>query len=207
VRLKSKRKPAKKALPLAEVKTGAARALERLEAEEAVLYSAYKTAKATGDILTAKLSRDSSLKVGESLRKYDLMVATARRGEGELVPRAQVEAWLAHLSGWIHFGLIAATGTADKAFRTMALSIKGFVGGDPKRHDHSAPVPVWMQRALFSEGLWADPDKVLLAWRRGYYAQEAALVYSDDPVKFAKHIEDNIRLDLEALKGREMSLP
>ncbi len=117
MRVKSARKRVKEALASPEARVGAARALERLEAEEAALYCAYKSARASGDVLSAKLSRDSWLKVSESLRKYDLMVVASRRGEGELVPRKAVEAWLGNLASWLHFALRDVTGDGGTAFK------------------------------------------------------------------------------------------
>ena len=194
--MKSKRKSTKPA-PASEVRIGAARALERLEAEEAGLYSAYKNARASGDALTAKVARDGWLKVSESLRKYDLMIASARRGEGELVPRKQVEGWLHNAANWLHFSLIpVCENDRDKAFDSAARTFEGFVASK----DHNAPVPLWMAKALFSHCAWKDRDEVLLRWRRCYHVQDAMERFGADLKKICEHVEASMKADEAELK-------
>ena len=197
MRVKSARKRVKEASPSPEALLGAARALERMEHEEAALYSAYKSARASGDVLSAKLSRDSWLKVSESLRKYDLLVAASRRGEGELVPRAQVEVWLNNAAGWLHFSLIGpCDNSADKAFDVSKRAFEGWICSK----NHGAPVPLWVGRALFAHCCRKNPNETLLTWRRVYHIQDAMERYRDDYKKIAEHVNSAMAKDAAYLK-------
>ena len=198
MRTKSKRKAVRKAVPAPEVRVGAARALERLETEEGVLYSTYKSARASGDALTAKVARDGWLKVSESLRKYDLMVASSRRGEGELIPRAQVASQLGHFASWIYFSLIVATGSADKAWSSFSSALSAYVQGSTSC---GAKVPVWMAKALLADHLSRNPQEALTAWRRVHHTATAASLHPDDPKKFREYIETSMKTDEAELKG------
>ena len=189
---KTKRKPAKRTLPAPAVKVGAASALERLEHEEAALFTAYATAKETGDALEARIARDSWLKTSESLRKFDLLLEAARRETGELVPRADIERFLENVGQLMHSALARATGmdtawqVADNAFVTLIA-----------RYDKkvSAPVqecPAWIYRALFRHGQWrrgADLDHTLNAVR---VIQQAMDLHRDNEARFFSFLKSNL---------------
>src|SRR4051812_29719985 len=58
---------------------GAAAALKRLEDAEAAAYDALQQALLTGDLIEIKLARDAWVKLGDSLRRYDLAIEATRR--------------------------------------------------------------------------------------------------------------------------------
>lgn len=74
-----------------ELKTGAAAALTRLESSEATAFRQLEDALKTGDPAEIKFFRDSWLRIGDSLRKYDIAVAELRRDSGDLIPRIELE--------------------------------------------------------------------------------------------------------------------
>lgn len=88
--------PKMKALALGEdeIRTGAAKALRRLEAEELRAHEMMDTALASGDALAIKFTREHWLRTGDSLRKYDLLVEASRRDAGELIQRETAESIL-----------------------------------------------------------------------------------------------------------------
>ena len=196
--MKAKRK-AEKHAPVSEVRIGAPAALSRLEREERILFNAYEKAKKSGDVLTVRLARDGWLKCSEALRKYDVMLAAARRELGEVVLRSDVTRWLSHLAGWLHFSLITATGTADKGYETMWRALRGYCG-EVKGVKGNADVPAWMLRSLMAEGLWREPREQLLAWRRIYHTDAAARLFPNDPKKFSAHVETAMARDTADLK-------
>lgn len=71
--------------------TGAGNALKRLEQAEADAYSVLRKALKAGDPFAVKAARESWLKIGDSLRRYDLMVDSARRANGELIQKEHVQ--------------------------------------------------------------------------------------------------------------------
>ncbi len=70
---------------------GAAAALTRLEQTEAVAFRELQAALRSGDPIEIKLAREGWLKVGDSLRRYDLALEQSRRDAGELLPRSVLE--------------------------------------------------------------------------------------------------------------------
>jgi hypothetical protein len=85
---------------------GAPAALRRLEASEATAYRLLQSGIAAGDPLEIKLARESWLKIGDSLRRYDLLVEKSRRDAGELVPRAEVETAVARFTNWFKLACV-----------------------------------------------------------------------------------------------------
>ncbi len=72
---------------------GAAGALRRLEEAEATHFADYQDAIKADPPNPARIkaAREAWLKIGDSLRRYDLLVEQNRRDSGDLMPRAQVE--------------------------------------------------------------------------------------------------------------------
>jgi hypothetical protein len=101
--------------PTGEV--GAAAALRRLEETEAVSFRLLQAALKTGDPVEVKIARENWLRIGDSLRKYDIQVAAERRNSGELLPRAELEAHVSHFVQWLK---IAAVRTADSLANQLA---------------------------------------------------------------------------------------
>jgi hypothetical protein len=83
-----------------ESMAGVQHALRRLETAEVVTYDLLQDALRSGDPVAIRHARESWLKVGDSLRHYDLQIEASRRDNGELVPREQVERAAASL---VHF--------------------------------------------------------------------------------------------------------
>src|SRR5579883_1744363 len=77
---------------------GAAAALKRLEQAEVASYTRFQSAQATGDPVEMKLAREDWIRIGDSLRRYDLLVEQSRRDSGELVPRAELETQARNMS-------------------------------------------------------------------------------------------------------------
>jgi hypothetical protein len=182
---------------------GAVHALKRLETEESRQYTRLKKAEASGrDPFEIKVARDAWLKTSEGLRRFDILIEAARRETGELIPRRDVETWLANLASWLHFALRDATGDSDKGYKAMARALRGYVGTPDhgKPANHGAPVPAWILRALQAEGVWRDPEEQLLAWRRLYHVDQAATLYPDDPKKFSAHVAAAMMKDTEELR-------
>jgi hypothetical protein len=188
--MKTKRKPAKKALPAPAVQTGAARALERLEAEEASLFTAYETAKAGKDALEIKLARDAWLKTSESLRKFDLLIEAARRETGELVPRQSVEEYLQLIGHLLHVSFCRIVGR-DESWQIADNAFCTFVAKYDNKEDRAAVLNIsgWMHRALFRDGDWRrgeDLETTLTAMR---VIQEALDRHRDDEHKFFEYLK------------------
>jgi hypothetical protein len=80
--------------------TGASAALSRLERAEADAFQAMQTALRGDDPSALKLARESWLKIGDSLRRYELAIEESRRESGQLVPRAEVEQLLGQFARW-----------------------------------------------------------------------------------------------------------
>jgi hypothetical protein len=75
---------------------GAAQALKRLEASELQAFERMQSALASGNPLSVRESRESWLKISESLRRYDLMIEQSRRDAGELTPVSQVQMFITY---------------------------------------------------------------------------------------------------------------
>ncbi len=154
MRVKSKKKPAKKPAPVPAVRIGAASALTRLEAEEADLFGTYATAKAGGDALEIKVARDAWLKCSESLRKFDLLVEAARKEVGELIPRVDVTRWLENVGSALYFALLSAVAAPlDDRSKVYKALDDAFVSSiqmpGEKLHYTEEDVPQWCYQALF----------------------------------------------------------
>jgi len=194
MRVKSKRKPAKKPAKAPDVRVGAASALTRLEAEEACLFGAYETAKAGGDALEIKIARDAWIKVSESLRRFDLMLEAARRETGELVPRADVEQWLENVGICLHWALLKAVTTdksdLQKAWSTCDGAFAATVHNhDPKRSAPCTEVPEWMYLALFRQRTGGhEPGPLLNHYRKTSAVVAAFELYPNDPEKIEAYL-------------------
>jgi hypothetical protein len=200
MRVKMKRKPAKNALPAPQVQTGAARALERLEAEEASLFMAYETAKADGDALEIKLARDAWLKTSESLRKFDLLIEAARREAGELVPRKDVETYLSNMGALLHFAFCRIFKGSDRehCWRIVDDAFKTWAAGyDPKRSAPVENVPHWMGRSMFAQHAWRNPADIEKTYRSVQIVLEAAHLHPKDEHAFFQFVTGK-RAGLEA---------
>ncbi len=196
MKTKGKKPAPKKVAPVVNV--GAVSALRRLETEEARLFGLTKKAESSGDAFESKAARDAWLKVSESLRRFDLIVAQSKREIGEMVARKDVEAWLRNAAGWLHFSLIPAVGNSpEQAFESAARTFEGYIASA----GHGAPVPLWIARALFSHFAWLDRDTALLRWRRAHHTQTALELYPNDFKKIAAHVETAIAKDTAELKA------
>jgi hypothetical protein len=82
--------PVKQHTPQLSDKSGASQALSRLEAEELFYYNELENAKASGDAMGIRTARDNWLKIGDSLRKYDIALEEARRTSGVSIPKDMV---------------------------------------------------------------------------------------------------------------------
>jgi hypothetical protein len=193
--MKAKKKTKSKAKTPAqvEVKVGASAALTRLESEEARLFTLVKNAEASNDPFEAKAARDAWLKVSESLRKFDLLVESAKREVGELVAKKDVEIFLQNIGQLLHWKFCKMMDGAERAWELVdgafAVSIAHY---DPKR---SAPVqecPGWMHKALFKHGEWRrgkDLDTTLTAMR---IIQEALDHHRDNEHKFFEFLKSHL---------------
>ena len=66
--------------------TGAAQALKRLETTELQAFERMQAAMADGNPLSIRESRESWLRIGGELRKFDLQIEQNRRDAGEFGP-------------------------------------------------------------------------------------------------------------------------
>jgi hypothetical protein len=73
------------------LESGVVAALARLERSEARMFQALDSALLTGDPLQIRLARENWLRVGESLRRFDLAIEQNRRATGELVNKTTIE--------------------------------------------------------------------------------------------------------------------
>ena len=106
-----------------DLTTGAPAALRRLETVEARAFELLDRAMRRGDPHEVKLARQGWLEVGDSLRRYDLLVERSRRDSGELVNLAETQAYLEHFLTFLKMGIVraansiapklAGAGTAD----------------------------------------------------------------------------------------------
>jgi hypothetical protein len=199
MRVKSKRKPAEKSSPASAVQIGAARALDRLEAEEAGLFAAYEKAKAGKDALEIKIARDAWLKTSESLRKFDLLVAAARREVGELVPRADVARWLENIGGAIYFALYKTLyEDRRKIFKTLDDAFSSSIQrpGDKLRYP-CEEVPQWCYHSLFLKraGRGDSVDALILRYQRRAVIIDAMDRFSDDRDKLDAFLREEFKKD------------
>jgi hypothetical protein len=73
------------------LESGVVAALARLERSEARMFQALDAALLVGDPLQIRLARENWLRVGESLRRFDLAIEQNRRATGELVNKTTIE--------------------------------------------------------------------------------------------------------------------
>ena len=99
---------------------GAPAALRRLEQFEANAFALLQTALKSGDPMAIRNARDTWLKAGDSLRRYDILVEQNRRTNDELVPRAEMER---HVASFTHTLRLAGR----RAASTIAPVIVGLV--------------------------------------------------------------------------------
>lgn len=93
---------------------GAAAALKRLEDAERASYAQFQAALAEGDGFQIKVARETWLKMGDSLRRYDATVAEARRAAGAVLPKSEVERILRVLAYYLRIaGRTLFIGAAD----------------------------------------------------------------------------------------------
>jgi hypothetical protein len=182
MRVKSKRK---KPAPAPVVQVGAARALERLETEEARLFSGYETAKAGKDPLEVKVARDAWLKCSESLRKFDLLVEAARRESGETLPKADVERWLTNFGNALYFELLHVFG--EDWVQTYAMLKRSFLtfitSYNPKTSAPSGDVPRLFFAAFFDSRAGGGAPELWRSFRRSAAVVHAFEVYAGNPEK------------------------
>jgi hypothetical protein len=93
------------------VNIGAAAALKRLEAAEVKAFALLQNAIQAGDPFEVKTARENWLKIGDSLRRYDLLVAKERRETGELVQRGEVEKHIARFIQHLKIALLRVSHT------------------------------------------------------------------------------------------------
>jgi hypothetical protein len=110
--------------------TGAPAALHRLEAVEAKSFKILSRALKSGNPLEVRNARELWLKVGDSLRRYDLLVDRSRRDSGELVPRGEVERHLQNLVRWWKLAIVQSANTvAGAGQRLMAADLCDLIRG------------------------------------------------------------------------------
>jgi hypothetical protein len=129
------------------------------------------------------------------------MVASSRRGEGELIPRSEVASQLGHFASWIYFSLIVATGSADKAWASFSSALAAYVQGSTSC---GAKVHGWLAKALLADHLSRNPQEALTAWRRVHHTATAANLHPDDPKNFREYIESAMMEDEAELRGKSL---
>jgi len=87
-----------------KAEAGAAAALARLEEMEVAAYDQMAWAMKKGKPFAIKAARENWLKLGDSLRRYDTMIAEARRATGATLPRVEVERVLTVLAWFLRMG-------------------------------------------------------------------------------------------------------
>jgi hypothetical protein len=89
---------------------GAPAALKRLEQFEAAAFMLLQAALQGGDPVSIKSARDSWLKCGDSLRRYDLLVEQSRRTSDEMIRRSDAEAWV---QSFVYYMRVAGRRSAE----------------------------------------------------------------------------------------------
>jgi hypothetical protein len=198
MRVKSKR--TKKPAPAPVVQVGAARALERLEAEEAALFTTYATAKAGGDVLEIKVARDAWLKCSESLRKFDLLVEAARREAGETLPRADVERWLNNFGCVLNMSLARATDSRAQTWEVLQSSFLAFIHDfNPKKSAPCCDVPRMFFTAFFESRAGGGAPELWKSFRRNAAFVDACKAYPGDHLK----IESFLKAEFEKIESEK----
>jgi phage terminase Nu1 subunit (DNA packaging protein) len=85
---------------------GAAPALKRLEISELGAYERLETAIASNNPIAIRESRESWLRISESLRRYDLQIEQNRRIAGELVPVGEINKFIRSFITFMHVVLV-----------------------------------------------------------------------------------------------------
>ena len=199
MRVKSKRTKKPALAPVVQV--GAARALERLEAEEAALFTTYATAKAGGDVLEIKVARDAWLKCSESLRKFDLLVEAARRESGETLPRADVERWLNNFGGVLYLQMFHALGeNRVQAYEFLKSSFRAFIANyNPKTSAPFQDVPQIFFAAFFDSLAGGTAPELWRSFRKTTAVVRAFEMYPGDHEK----IETFLNAEFEKIKSEK----
>lgn len=145
---------------------GAAAALKRLESTEATLYGQLEAAIKSGDPVQIKFARESWLKVGDSLRRYDIAVEAVRRETGSLVPRDEVSKAITMLCGWLRFAWeqqnnIVLREIPDEHQGHVAQLLKRFtwrsILESAAMLGAQTAVPAWMSEAASRDAMeWLD---------------------------------------------------
>lgn len=116
---------------------GAAAALKRLEAAELAAFDRLEDALRGGNALLIRECREGWLKLGESLRKFDLLVEQNRRDAGELIPREVLEEFVRKFCTW-----------ARITFQARAQDLVGAIQGKRDVEIYAA------LKEVFSESLY-----------------------------------------------------
>ena len=98
---------------------GAPAALKRLENGEVAAYGLLQSALKGGDPSEIKATREGWLKVGDSLRRYDLLVESQRRESGEMVNRSEVEQHIQNFFKWFKLALVRSTSALASELASM----------------------------------------------------------------------------------------
>ena len=85
--------------------TGAAQALKRLETTELQAFERMQSAIVSGNPLAIRETRESWLKISESLRRFDLMIEQNRRDAGELVPVTEINKFIRSFVSYMQVAL------------------------------------------------------------------------------------------------------
>jgi len=141
---------------------GAAAALQRLSDLEEVFHRRLLNALASQDAAAVVVARDNWLKVSESLRRYDLVVAEARRAGERQMPQGEAEkgvraaaVWLRQaVAAWLSSDAPALSAIQDP--RELAAAVwRGLTAAVGATVDQSAkaraPLPAWAAELVREE--------------------------------------------------------
>ncbi len=138
--------------------TGAAEALRRLESFELRAFSVLETAMSGGDALEIRSARESWLRVGDALRRYDLAVETTRRAT-ELVAGSGVERAIRIFA----VGLRAAFG----GFENVAPHVVGLTTAEDVWTVLKSPGREFLPAAVASLQAYEVPEWLVKAFAEG----------------------------------------
>jgi len=148
-----------------ELAPGAAAALARLETMEVQAYEQMDWAMKEGKPFAIKAARENWLKLGDSLRRYDTMIAEARRATGATLPRAEIERILTVLAWYLRMAArqlatseaknfaaedkpeLIARGLEDMFGEAMLNAVAALVSTSEGKLE----VPGWVSNALMSD--------------------------------------------------------
>jgi hypothetical protein len=140
---------------------GAASALRRLEIMEAKTYRALERAMERGDAIEVKATRESWLRVSESLRRYDLAIEANRRGV-DLVPKKLVVDAARKCAAGLRF--------AHRGFESCAQLVVGLNDPAAVWSVLAKPADEFMPAALASLEHSGCPEWLLTAFAEGAQA-------------------------------------